>query len=249
MPIFETEAIVLRHYPLSESGRIVVFFTREHGKLRAAANGIKKLKSRLAGALEPFNHVRTELWFREGNDLGQVRVAELISAFPGKAIDLRQIYACSYFAEIINELVQENQANHVLFRLLLASIKAGTSTLPTVALIRYFEIWALRLNGFLPNFTRCSVCGKNVSEDGFFAWVDSGQARCRVCAGGVGIHVSAKSALSLEKMMKLPPEKFMIYPFEQTVASELEKFSQRLLSFNLERQLKSWPLLQEALQC
>ena len=249
MPIFETEAIVLRHYPLSESGRIVVFFTREHGKLRAAADGIKKPKSRLAGALEPFNHVQTELWFREGKDLGQVRVAELISAFPGKAIDLRQIYACSYFAEIINELVQENQANHVLFRLLLASIKAGTSALPTVALIRYFEIWALRLNGFLPNFTRCSVCGKNVSEDGFFAWIESGEARCRICAGGVGIHISAKSALSLEKMMKLPPEEFMIYPFEQIAASELEKFAQRLLSFNLERQLKSWPLLWEALQC
>jgi hypothetical protein len=49
-------------------------------------------------------------------------------------------------------------------------------------------------------------------------------------------------------MMKLPPEEFMILPFEQAAVSEIEKFAQRLLGFNLERQLKSWPLLREALQ-
>jgi len=248
MPAFEAEAIVLRHYSLSESGRIVVFFTREYGKLRAAADGIKKPKNHLAGALEPFNHVQVGFWFREGKDLGQVRGAELIDIFPGKALDLRRIYACTYFAEIINEIVQENQANHALFRLLLASIKAAAAAIPTEALVRYFEIWALRLNGLLPNLTRCSICGKDIVDEGFFAWIESGEARCRVCAGGVGLHVSAKSALSLEKMMKVPPEEFMILPFEQTVAFELEKFAQRLLGFNLERQLKSWPLLREALQ-
>ena len=248
MPVFEVEAIVLRHYPLSEFGRIVVFFSREHGKLRAAADGIKKPKNNLAGALEPFNHVRVGLWFKEGKDLGQIRGAELIGAFPGKAIDLRRVYTCSYFAEIINEIVQENQSNYVLFRLLLASMKAAISAVPTTALIRYFEIWALRLNGFLPNFALCSVCGRSIIDEGFFAWIESGEARCRVCAGGTGLHVSTKSASALEKMMKLPPEEFMIDPFEYAVASELERFAQRLLGFNLEKQLKSWPLLREALQ-
>jgi len=248
MPIFEAEAVVLRHYPLSEYGRIVVFFTREYGKLRAAADGIKKPKSNLAGVLEPFNHVRAAFWFKEGKDLGQVRGAELIGAFPGKAMDLRRIYTCSYFAELINEITRENQANHALFRLLAASLKAGTDALPTAALVRYFEIWALRLNGFLPNFARCSVCGKNVIDEGFFAWIESGEARCRACAGGAGLYMGAESVSALEKMMKLPPEGFMINNFEQTAASELEKFAQRLLGFNLERQLKSWPLLREALQ-
>jgi len=248
VPIFEAEAIVLRHYPLSESSRIVVFFTLEHGKLRAAADGIKKPKNRLAGALEPFNRVRAEFWFREGKDLGKIRDAELISAFPGKALDLRRIYTCSYFTELINEIVQENQANHALFRLLSASLKAGTDALPTAALVRYFEIWALRLNGFLPDFTRCSACGKRVSDDGFFVWIESGEVRCQVCAGDVGLHMSAKSVSALEKMMKLPPEGFMIDPFEQAAASELERFTQMLLGFNLEKRLKSWPLLREALQ-
>ena len=248
MPVIEAEAIVIRHYPLSESSRIVVFFTREYGKLRAVADGIKKTKSQMAGALEPFNHVKAVCWFREGNDLGRIHNVELIGVFPGKAMDLRRICTCAYFVEIINETAQENQANNVLFRLLLASMKAAATKAPTVALVRYFEIWSLKLNGFLPNLSRCSICGKGIIEEGFLAWIESGEARCRDCARGVGLLVSAKSALSLEKMMKLPPEEFLILPFEQDSAFELERFTQRFLSFNLERQLKSWPLLQEALQ-
>ena len=247
MSVFETEAVVLKHYPLSESSRIAVFFTREHGKLRAVAEGIKKPKNPLAGALEPFNHVRVWLWFREGKDLGQVRNAEIVGSFPGKSPDLRRIFTCSYFAEITNEIVQENQPNDALFRLLMASMKACTNGLPTAALIRYFEIWALRINGFLPNFNRCAVCGKGVVEEGFFAWIESGEARCRSCSGGTGLWMSTKSVSAIEKMMKLSPEEFMILPFNPTVMLELEKFSQRLLSFNLERQLKSWPFLREAL--
>jgi len=201
----------------------------------------------MAGALEPFNHVMIEFWFREGKDLGRIRGADLIGIFPGKAMDIPRIYSCTYFAEIINETTQENQANHALFRLLLASMKAASASIPTAALVRYFEIWTLRLNGFLPNLNRCSICGKGIIDDGFFAWIESGEARCRNCAGGVGLFVSAKSALLLEKMMKLPPEEFMILPFEQEAAFELERFTQRFLSFNLERQLKSWPLLREIL--
>jgi len=248
MPTFETEAIVLRHYPLSDSGRIVVFFTREHGKLRAAVDGIKNPKNNLAGTLEPFNHVRIDFRIREGRDLGHIGGAELINAFPGKVLDLRRIYACSYFAEIVNEIGQENQDNNLLFRLLLASMKAVTAAVPTAALIRYFEIWALRLNGFIPNFALCSICGKSVVDKGFFVWIESGEVRCRSCAGGVGFHVGVKSAAALEIMMKLPPEKFMIYSFDEDAAFELEKLAQRFLGFNLERQLKSWPLLREALQ-
>ena len=248
MPSFETEAIVLRQYPLSESDRIVVFLTREQGKLRAAADGVKRTKSRLSGALEPFNHLRVDLWFREGKDLGQIRNAELIQSFPGKSIDLGRVYACSYFAEIVNEIAQDGQSNPVLFRLLLAALRACARAAATQALIRYFEIWALRLNGLLPDLTHCSICGKYVVEEGFRALIESGETRCGICAERRGLHLGAESAAILEKMMKLPPEEFMILPFDQNTGAELEMFTQRLLGFHLERQLKSYPLLREELQ-
>ena len=40
MPLFESDAIILKTYPLGEADRIVVFFSREHGKIRGVANEI-----------------------------------------------------------------------------------------------------------------------------------------------------------------------------------------------------------------
>ncbi|MDR0842959.1 MAG: DNA repair protein RecO, partial [Acidobacteriota bacterium] len=196
----------------------------------------------------PFNHLRVELWFKEGKDLGQVRGAELLQSFPGKEIDLGRVYACSYFAEIVSEVAPDSQPNPVLFRLLLATLRACAKVSPTPALVRYFELWTLRINGFLPDLTRCSACGNPVPEDGFWVWVESGETRCDACAGGRGLHLGAKSASALEKMMKLTPEEFMILPFSPDTVAELERFAQRLLGFHLERQLKSYPLLRDVLQ-
>jgi DNA repair protein RecO (recombination protein O) len=248
MPVYEAEAIVLRQYSLSDSDRIIVFITREYGKIRAAAQGVKKLGSRIAGCLEPLNHIRVEFWVREGRELAQVRRAEIIHSYLGKRPDLAQVYAFSYFAEITNEVIQENQPNYALFRLLLASLNVGEKTAINQALVRYFEIWCLKLNGLLPNYAYCSSCGKYVKDDGFFAWLEVGQARCSVCAQGRGLRVRAAAAAVLEAMMTQSPERFAGQPLDRDAASDIERLSQRLLGFYLEKQFKSYPILREALQ-
>ena len=67
----ESEAVVLRQYPLSEADRIVVFFTREYGKIRAVAQGAKRLKSRMGGCLEPLNHIYLRFYLKEGGRPGE----------------------------------------------------------------------------------------------------------------------------------------------------------------------------------
>ena len=248
MPICEAEAIILRHYSLSDSDRIIVFITREFGKIRAAAQGVKKPRSRTSGSLEPLNHIRLEFWTREGRELGQVRQAELIHSYLGKMPELRRISAFSYFAEIAGEIVQENQSNPALFRLLLASLRAGESGAVNESLIRYFELWCLKLGGLLPDYAYCSTCGKCVKDDRFFAWIEAGQARCSGCAEGRGLQMSPAASSALETMMKLPPEQFMRRPLNPHAAGEIERLSQRLLNLHLEKQLKSYRILKEALR-
>ena len=58
MPLKESEAIVLRSYPLREADLLVTFFTREEGKLRGVARSAKKSRKRFGGALEPLTRVR-----------------------------------------------------------------------------------------------------------------------------------------------------------------------------------------------
>ncbi len=247
MPVHEAEAVVLRQYSLSDSDRIVVFATREYGKVRGVAQGVKKPKNRMAGTLEPLNHIRVEFYSKEGRELSQVRQAELIHPYLGKNPSLLSVYVYSYFAEIANEIVQDGQPNHPFFRLLLACLQAGDAQGPNQALVRYYEVWSLKLSGLLPNYAYCSNCGKCVKDEGFFAWIESGQVRCYSCAAGRGLGIGAASAASLEAMMKYGPEQFMARPLPRDSAAELERLSQRLLGLQLERELKSYRMLREIL--
>ena len=58
MALKESEAIVLRTYPLREADLLVTLFTRAEGKVRGVARSAKKSKRRFGGALEPLTYVK-----------------------------------------------------------------------------------------------------------------------------------------------------------------------------------------------
>ena len=70
------EAVVLRHTELGEVDRIITLFSRQRGKLRAVAKGIRRPRSRKAGHLEPFTWVSLQL--ARGRDLWIVTQAETV---------------------------------------------------------------------------------------------------------------------------------------------------------------------------
>jgi hypothetical protein len=78
--------------------------------------------------------------------------------------------------------------------------------------------------------------------------LEAGTARCRACAQGRGLQVREHGAVVLESMMKLSPEQFVVQPLVAEAGMDLERLSQRLLNLHLEKQLKSYGLLKEALQ-
>lgn len=248
MPILETEAIVLRHYVLSEADRIVVLFAPEPGKIRAVARGARRPKSRLAGSLEPLNHVRVQLYSKEGSELAQIRQADIIHSYLSRNPSVPHLYAFSYWSEIVQEFVENNNSNPLLFRLFLSALNTAESRVLNRALVRYFEFWTLRLNGLLPKYDTCSKCGLCVKDVGFFAWLETGQACCASCSGGRGLHVHAAAANSLHKIFQLSPEEYSLLPMGEDAAGDLERLAQRLLQFHLEKQLKSYPLLREILR-
>ena len=241
----ESEAVVLRQYPLSEADRIVVFFTREYGKVRAVAQGAKRLKSRMGGCLEPLNHIYLRFYLKEGADLGRVRQCETVYSYLGRSPSLDRVYAFSYLAELVQELSQEHYPNQHLFRLFLSVLEAGTKGETGESLIRYFELWALRLNGLLPDYDSCSNCGRCVRDEGFFAWLEAGQGRCSPCARGRGLQVRPAAAQLLYRMSKVSPQQFAALPWQTLAGRDLERLAQGLLELHIEKRLKSYTILRE----
>jgi DNA repair protein RecO (recombination protein O) len=248
MPVHEAEAIVLRHYSLSEADKIVVLVTREFGKLRATAQGVKRPKSRLAGSLEPLNHLRLQFYSKEGADLARIRQTEMIHSYLGKNPSLEKVYSFTYFSECIQEFVEENNANPLLFRLFLSVLNAGEHVGVSEALVRYFEVWILRLSGIMPNYDYCSDCGRYVKDDGFFAWLEAGQGRCPACAGGKGVYIRPETVPVLHAIYELSPERFATVPTSLSAVRNLERLTRELLELHIEKQLKSYKPLRELLR-
>jgi len=146
MPLYTTDALILRTYSLGESDRIVVFLTRDRGKKRGVAKNARQSRRRFGGALEPMTHGRVAYVERERRDLVRLDYVEPISSPLSVAYDEVVAYV-GYFAELIDECAPEADPNETLFRLgvsILEALRAGASIEPVA---RYFEYWLLRLQG------------------------------------------------------------------------------------------------------
>jgi len=248
MSIHEAEAIVLRQYALAEADRIIVLFTREQGVLRATAQGARKPRSRLGGCLEPLTHVRLQYYRKEGAELARIWHCEIVRSYLGRNPTLDRLYGFSYLAELVLELVPEHAANPLMFRLLLSVLDTGEPAGVNPALLRYFEFWALRLNGWLPDYDYCPDCGKCVKDNGFYAWLEAGQGRCRDCARGRGVKIGPEAAHLLGRILELSPGRFTSLSQTDSAARELEILAQSLMEWHLEKRLKSYTPLREVLR-
>ena len=146
MPLYTTDALILRCYKLGESDRIVVFLTRDRGKKRGVARNARQSRRRFGGALEPMTCGRVAYLERERRDLVRVDYVEQTRS-PMSARDGEALGYAGYFAELIDEWAPEADPNEPLFRLGASMVDAMSAGVPIDPLARYFEHWLLRLQG------------------------------------------------------------------------------------------------------
>jgi DNA repair protein RecO len=146
MPVYTTDALILRTYKLGESDRIVVFLTRDRGKKRGVAKNARQSRRRFGGALEPMTCGRVSYVERERRDLVSLTYVEQTRS-PLSAVDGEALGYVGYFAELIDEWAPEADPNETLFRLGASIVEALAAGVPIEPLARYFEYWLLRLQG------------------------------------------------------------------------------------------------------
>jgi DNA repair protein RecO (recombination protein O) len=146
MPLYTTDALILRTYTLGESDRIVVFLTRDRGKKRGVAKNARQSRKRFGGALEPLTYGRVEYFERERRELVSLRYVEAARS-PLSAVDGDALGYVGYFADLIDEWAPEADPNETLYRLGASMVDAMAAGVPIEPLARYFEYWLLRLQG------------------------------------------------------------------------------------------------------
>jgi DNA repair protein RecO (recombination protein O) len=162
-----SEAFVLRTYPYRESSVVVSFFTRDKGKLRGAARGVKKPKSKFGSGLERLSLIRMHYSERENRDLVFCTACDLLySQFP-LASDYGASLVLDFMAEVTEHLLPPHEPNDRFFRLLATSIDHLHANPPQnlwPALL-YFAFWAVRLGGFLASVKNLSESSQQLTQE------------------------------------------------------------------------------------
>jgi DNA repair protein RecO (recombination protein O) len=166
MNLIETEGLVLKSYSLAEADKIVVFLTRDNGLIRGVAKGARRLKSRFGGSLEPFSVVRLTYFQKEEKELVSIKNCEIIKSFFGKAGHPEILRKFSYITELLNGFAPPSDPNERLYRMARVWLEAAGDRPENLdQMIFYFELWLLKLGGYLPSWEKCNVC-KKVLEGG-----------------------------------------------------------------------------------
>jgi DNA repair protein RecO (recombination protein O) len=165
MPLIETDGIVLKSYNLAEADRIVVLLTHDHGVVRGVAKGAKRLKSRFGSGLEPFSEVRATYFQKENLELVSLQRTDLIRSNFAIASEPDFLQKFSYLGDLLTSLLPPHDPNEKAYRMVRACIDAaGDSVASLTAVGVYFELWLLKLAGYLPDWSRCDNCGRVFEE-------------------------------------------------------------------------------------
>ncbi len=235
MRLVTTDAIVLRSYNLAESDRIVVCLTRSSGLVRAVAKGARRMKSRFGAALEPFTLIKLSFHERENRDLVTISGAEILKSHFNLSANFESAEVLAYMGEMVAEFAPPHETDERLFRMLTACVEALAQQAGTERpLMRYFEIWLLRLAGLFPDFRACAECGAALSTT---ATVDAElRSYCENCGPWNASTLAADIINIIRASHQLSPSKFVAeHSLTERQYSEIGDLTHRLITRAIER--------------
>jgi len=233
------EAVVLRHNDWGEADRLLGLFTRELGKVRAIAKGVRKPRSRKAGHLEPFS--RVSLLLARGRDLYIVTQAQTIKPYSSLRADLILLGYAAYIVELLDRFTYEEGENLALFRLLTNTLdRISAQSGPQLA-VRYYEIHLLDLLGFRPKLFNCARCEKDIQPENQYFSATEGGVLCPKCGHGTpGVRPISMPALKyLRHMQRSNFSHAARAHIPAEIYREMEVLIQHYLTYLLERNLNS----------
>ncbi len=207
MPLYDDEALTLRHFDLGEADRIVSFFGKKHGKIRVVAKGARKLKSRFSGRLEPFHKVDIVYFGRENASLFKLSSVDFSCTRGGVSDDLERYHRACYVAELLEVSLREGDPNPKAFMAANATLEliAQESRLPELDwLVRFFDVRFLSHLGYSPTLERCISCRGGLPETGQLSFdAGGGGMVCPGCGHNFrsAIPVSSGAAKFMAKML------------------------------------------------
>lgn len=236
---YKTEAIVLKHIDLGEADRILILYTPNQGKIRAVARGVRRMKSRLGGHVEPL--INCSLMLSRGRSLEVVSQGQTIESFLPIRNNLKLTVQALYLVELTDAFTSERIENYPVYKLLLDCLRVIEKVRNVEVLFRYFEIQLLKYVGYEPQLYICLNCKAAIEPVENFFSASGGGILCPNCAHTEPV-VQTISVDALKVVRLLQRGDFSAanrLRLSSDLSREIERIMQGYIRYLLERDIKS----------
>jgi len=229
--VYRDTAVVLGSYKFGEADRVVVLLTRNHGKIRAVAKGIRKTKSSIGARLEPMSNVDVSL--RAGRDLDTIDQVRLVEPLQLLRSDFDRLRQGLSMVEAINKITPDREPVPHLFDLLTRGLHFLNQQSSPLLLASFF--WRLiSIEGASPQLDECVAC--NESENLSYFDVQQGGVHCGACRSGVPV---SESAIEIIRWILGGKMNEALALTESIPVHEVNRLAMEAMEAHLERRLKS----------
>ncbi len=241
MSVYRDQAVVLRTQKLGEADRIITLLTREHGRIKAVAKGVRRTKSRWGARLEPTSHVDLQLY--GGKNLDTITQAVSIEHYGDRLAENYQYWTVASAILEAAERFTANEHEPALqqYHLVVGALKAlAYESYDSSLILDAFLLRSLAIGGYAPSLMNCSVC----EEEGphrFFSLVGGGSV-CTNCKPSAAATPAPETLALMQQLLS--------GNWEDAIESELKNRREAsgliaaYLQWHLERGLRSLPLVE-----
>lgn len=200
--IIKTQAIVLRMTPFSETSRVVLWLTRDHGKIATIIKGAHRRRSPFVGQLDLFYTCELLVYLRLFRGLHVVKECSPLKPRTPLRSRWRATACASYFAELVARISPLYAPHPELFRLLDMALDYFADRSALELGLFWFELKLMKVMGLSPQLKECLLCHHPLKTDdrrqtvsgareaSVFSSVRGG-VLCKTCAPSVPITTSS----------------------------------------------------------
>lgn len=120
--VYKTTAIILKRRTIGETDRILTLFSKQYGKCKVIAKGVRKTSSKRAPYLELFTHVNVVL--HKGKIWDSVTEVSTLDMFQGLRKHLSRVTIAYYLCELVDRLLPERQEHTDVYSFLVDSFQS-----------------------------------------------------------------------------------------------------------------------------
>jgi DNA repair protein RecO (recombination protein O) len=238
----QSEAIVLHSSPLREADLLVTFFTRNEGKVKGVARAAKKSKRRFGGALEPLTRVTLYYEQRERQELVRLDACDILQSPLTEQMDYARAVALAHVGELLDELLPDHEPNDSLFRLAVSTLNnlhAQAIWMP----LTYFDLWAVRLAGLLPDLRNCVACNAVLNGAAAYFHPLADGLMCATHKRLASREMSGEARKQAAEIFRLPLEQLARDPWPRSRCADLRKFLAQRVERHIEKKLVTFTML------